>query len=134
MHFHYATLPMWNKTRNQDHQLIMKQNTSGAKWMLSSGIPRTTAVHGAAGAVASTVRDGPRGRSALRGRAPVHFQACLYCHAYVPKTRPRSLGCEKCKLVDGSFVGSISSPGFEPPPWDWGRVHYQLHQAFYVLL
>ena len=83
MHFHYATLPMWYKTRNQDHQLTMKQNTTGVMWMPSSGIPRTTVVHGAAGAVASTVCDGPRGRSALRGRAPVHFQACSYRHAYM---------------------------------------------------
>ena len=31
-------------------------------------------------AVASTIRDSPRGRSALWGRAPVHFQVCLCPH------------------------------------------------------
>ena len=41
--------------------------------------PRAAAIHELlADAGASTVRDGPQRRSALQGRAPMHFQVCSH--------------------------------------------------------
>ena len=83
------------KTRNHDHQLLMKQNTTGVKSVLSTSTPRTTTVHRAAGTVASTIRDGPRGRIALQGQAPVHFQVCLFRRINMEKHIAKKLSLSK---------------------------------------
>ena len=131
MHFQYATLPMWYITRNQDHRLIVKQPPPVLcgrtlpvyqEQQLFMGRPAPSPPRSATGR-----EDGAH----CGAGPPCTFRYARIDHAYVTKkTRPRSVACKNCRLVNVDHsVDPYPPRGSNHAPWDWGRVHNQLYRA-----